>query len=451
MKRLNLKNSDLKKLGQKLLSYSRANLHRPSVRIGLACGLLLLAYIGSSLYHNGTFSSSSNKKNDLAGGPADFKGEGPITTTVTRALVADVPVSIDAVGTVQALNTVTIRTQVDGRLMRLAFSEGQDVHKDDILAEIDPALYLAQYEQAVAKKAQDDANLANARIDLARYEKLIAAKYASHQQYSTQKALVQQLEAQSRADQAALDSAKTTLDYATIRSPIDGRAGIRLVDVGNLLKTTDQNGIVVVTQLKPIFVMFTLPQQSLLSVQKAQKAGIASVLALGSDNASPIAQGELAVIDNQIDQLTGTVRLKAQFENTDLSLWPGQFINVRLMLDTIKDAIVTPSPAVQRGPNGAFVYVLGEDGRAHMRSVTTGRQDESQVVITSGLTAGEVVIASGFSRLSDGAKVRVMNSESLESGDKSGGATKKTSENKNDIPLKKSSQGSPKQEAAPKQ
>ena len=449
MKLLNLKNAGLE-IGQKLLVYSRTNLHRPSVRIGLACGLLLLAYIGSSLYHSGSFSSGSNKKNDLAGGTADVKGEGPITTTVTRALVADVPVSIDAVGTVQALNTVTIRTQVDGRLLRLAFSEGQDVHKDDILAEIDPALYLAQYEQAVAKKAQDEANLANARIDLARYEKLIAAKYASHQQYSTQKALVQQLEAQVRADQAALDSAKTTLDYATIRSPIDGRAGIRLVDVGNLLKTTDQNGIVVVTQLKPIFVMFTLPQQSLLSVQKAQKAGIASVLALGSDNASPIAQGELAVIDNQIDQLTGTVRLKAQFENTDLSLWPGQFINVRLMLDTLKDAIVTPSPAVQRGPNGSFVYVLGEDGRAHMRSVTTGRQDESQVVITSGLTAGEVVIASGFSRLSDGSKVRVMNAESIDSGDKSGGAAKKSLENKNDIPLKKSSQGSPKQETMPK-
>lgn len=449
MKLLNLKNTGLE-IGQKLLVYSRTNLHHPSVRIGLVCGLLLLAYIGSSLYHSGSFSSGSNKKNDLPGGTADVKGEGPITTTVTRALVADVPVSIDAVGTVQALNTVTIRTQVDGRLLRLAFSEGQDVHKDDILAEIDPALYLAQYEQAVAKKAQDEANLANARIDLARYEKLIAAKYASHQQYSTQKALVQQLEAQVRADQAALDSAKTTLDYATIRSPIDGRAGIRLVDVGNLLKTTDQNGIVVVTQLKPIFVMFTLPQQSLLSVQKAQKAGIASVLALGSDNASPIAQGELAVIDNQIDQLTGTVRLKAQFENTDLSLWPGQFINVRLMLDTLKDAIVTPSPAVQRGPNGSFVYVLGEDGRAHMRSVTTGRQDESQVVITSGLTAGEVVIASGFSRLSDGSKVRVMNAESIDSGDKSGGGAKKSFENKNDIPLKKSSQGSPKQEAMPK-
>lgn len=451
MKRINLKNADLKKLGQTLLSYSRANLHRPYVRIALACSLLLLAYVGSSLYHNGLFSSNANKKNDLSGGPDDFKGEGPITTTITRAIVTDVPVSIDAVGTVQALNTVTIRTQVDGRLLRLVFSEGQDVHKDDILAEIDPALYLAQYEQAAAKKAQEEANLANARIDLTRYEKLIAAKYASHQQYSTQKALVQQLEAQVRADQAALDSAKTTLDYATIRSPIDGRAGIRLVDVGNLIKTTDQNGIVVVTQLKPIFVMFTLPQQSLLSVQKAQKVGIASVLALGADNASPIAQGELAVIDNQIDQLTGTVRLKAQFANTDLSLWPGQFINVRLMLDTIKDAIVTPSPAVQRGPNGAFVYVLGEDGRAHMRSVTTGRQDESQVVITSGLNAGEVVIASGFSRLSDGAKVRVMNNESIENGEKSGGSVKKSFENKSEIPPKNPNKGSPKQEAVPKQ
>ena len=451
MKRINLKNADLKKLGQTLLSYSRANLHRPYVRIALACSLLLLAYASSSLYHNGLFSSNANKKNDLSGGPDDFKGEGQITTTITRAIVTDVPVSIDAVGTVQALNTVTIRTQVDGRLLRLVFSEGQDVHKDDILAEIDPALYLAQYEQAAAKKAQEEANLANARIDLTRYEKLIAAKYASHQQYSTQKALVQQLEAQVRADQAALDSAKTTLDYATIRSPIDGRAGIRLVDVGNLIKTTDQNGIVVVTQLKPIFVMFTLPQQSLLSVQKAQKVGIASVLALGADNASPIAQGELAVIDNQIDQLTGTVRLKAQFANTDLSLWPGQFINVRLMLDTIKDAIVTPSPAVQRGPNGAFVYVLGEDGRAHMRSVTTGRQDESQVVITSGLNAGEVVIASGFSRLSDGAKVRVMNNESIENGEKSGGSVKKSFENKSEIPPKNPNKGSPKQEAVPKQ
>jgi len=279
---------------------------------------------------------------------------------------------------------------------------------DDIIAEIDPALYKAQYDQAVAKKTQDDANLANAKLDMARYQRLVAEKFASHQQYATQKATVEQLEAQLRADQAAIDSAKTTLDYATIRSPIDGRAGIRLVDVGNILHPSDQSSIVVITQVKPIYVVFTLPQQSLPAVQKAQADGVARVVALGPDNSSTIASGELSVIDNQIDQLTGTVRLKATFPNDDMSLWPGQFVNVRLMLETIKQAIVTPSPALQRGPTGAFVYVLGADGMAHMRSVKTGRQDESIVVITSGLEPDEQVIASGFSRLSDGAKVRVI-------------------------------------------
>jgi len=238
----------------------------------------------------------------------------------------------------------------------------------------------------------------------------------SQQQYTTQKALVQQLEAQIRADQASIDSAKTTLDYATIRAPIDGRAGIRLVDVGNLLRASDQNGIVVITQIRPIYVIFTLPQQSLAAVQKAKRDGEAHVIALGQDNASQLAKGELAVVDNQIDQLTGTVRLKAVFQNEDLSLWPGQFVNVRLMLETIRQAVVTPSPAVQRGPSGAFVYVLGEDSLAHMRPVTTGRQDESLVVILTGLKPGETVIVSGFSRLSDGSKVRVIDTGGPESG-----------------------------------
>ena len=223
-----------------------------------------------------------------------------------------------------------------------------------------PALYKAQYDQAVAKKAQDEANLANARVDLVRYEKLVAGKFLSAQQYSTQKAQVSQLEAQVRADQAAIDNTKTTLDYATIRSPIDGRVGIRLVDVGNILHPNDANGIVVVTQLRPIYVVFTLPQQALPAVQKAQAAGVAKVRALGPDNASVLETGDLAVVDNQIDQLTGTVKLKATFANKDLGLWPGQFVNVRLMLDTIRNATVVPSPAVQRGPNGAFVYVFGK-------------------------------------------------------------------------------------------
>ena len=378
---------------------------RPGKRVIYAIGALGLALATGALYRAGYLPGFPKEK---SGPREDSRGETPVSVTIAKAQTLDVPVSLDAVGTVQALNTVTIRPQVDGRLIRLAFNEGQDVRKDDVIAEIDPALYRAQHEQAVAKKAQDEANLANARIDLQRYQKLVAGKFLSQQQYSAQQALVQQLEAQVRSDQAAIDSARTTLDYATIRSPINGRAGIRLVDVGNLLRASDQTGIVVITQLKPIFVVFTLPQQALATVQTAQTKGETKVLALGPDNASVVGQGRLAVIDNQIDQLTGTVRLKAEFANDDMALWPGQFVNVRLMTDTIRNAVVAPSPAVQRGPNGAFVYVLDNEGKARMRPVTTGRQDETQVVLTSGIHPGETVIASGFSRLSDGGKVRVI-------------------------------------------
>lgn len=403
---------------------------RPGRRILLAIGALALSLVIAAVYRGGYlpgFKGTQDSGGRATGAGGEGEGGGrsaTVSVTTAPVSVADVPVTIDAVGTVQALNTVTVRTQVDGRLLRLAFTEGQDVRKDDIIAEIDPALYRAQYEQALAKKAQDEANLANARVDLDRYKRLVAGKFLSQQQFTTQKALVQQLEAQVRADQAAIDSAKTTLDYATIRAPIDGRAGIRLVDVGNLLRASDQNGIVVITQIRPIYVIFTLPQQSLAAVQKAQRDGEARVLALGQDNASQLAKGALAVVDNQIDQLTGTVRLKAIFQNEDLSLWPGQFVNVRLMLETIKQAIVTPSPAVQRGPAGAFVYVLGEDGLAHMRPVTTGRQDETLVVILSGLKSGETVIVSGFSRLSDGAKVRAIENGGPEGGGGRNGAMK---------------------------
>lgn len=386
---------------------------RADRRILMALGALGLALALGSAYRAGVLPGFGGGEKPAAVEEASGgrHNDGPVSVTTATARVQDVPVTIDAVGTVQALNTVTIRTQVDGRLIQLGFTEGQDVKKGDVLAEIDPALYKAQYDQAVAKKAQDEANLANARVDAQRYEKLVAGKFLSQQQYATQKALVSQLEAQVRADEAAINNAKTTLDYATIRSPIDGRVGIRLVDVGNILHPSDLNGIVVVTQLKPINVVFTLPQQALPAVHKAQADGAAKVHALGPDNSSVIETGELKVVDNQIDQLTGTVKLKSVFGNADLKLWPGQFVNVRLMLDTIPKAVVAPSPAVQRGPNGAFVYLLGEDGRAHMKNVTTGRQDENIVVIVSGLEPGATLVTSGFSRLSDGAKVRITNPE----------------------------------------
>ena len=385
----------------------------PSVdrRVVLAALALILAFAAAGAWRAGVipwFGASGSKQGEEAHGPGR---DAIVTVSAAQTRVADVPVTIDAVWTVLALNTVTIRTQVDGRLMRLAFTEGQDVRKGDVLAIIDPSLYQAQYDQAVAKKAQDEANLANARIDAVRYQKLVAGNFASQQQYATQKALVAQLEAQVRADQASIDNAKTTLDFATIRSPIDGRVGIRLVDAGNILRASDPTGIVVVTQLKPIWVVFTLPQQALPAVQKAQAKGPAKAQALGPDNATVIEGGEVAVIDNQIDQQTGTVRVKAVFTNADLALWPGQFVNVRLVLDTIKKAVVAPSPAVQRGPSGPFVYVLGDDNVARLRPVTTGRQDETLAVILTGLDAGARVVTSGFSRLSDGAKARLAEPE----------------------------------------
>lgn len=347
--------------------------------------------------------------------------QGPVPVTVAPARLQDVPSTIDAVGTAQALNTATIRTQVNGRLVKLPFNEGEDVKRGDVVALIEPNLYQAAYDQAVAKKAQDEAMLANARIDLTRYQKLAASNYGSQQQYTTQKYLVAQLEAQVRADQAAIDSAKTTLDYCTIRSPIDGRTGIRLVDVGNILQTTDLTGILVVTQLKPIYVFFTIPQQFLPAVRRAQEKGAPEVAALGADNAGVIESGVLSVVDNQIDQATGTARIKAVFANPHLRLWPGEFVNVRVVVDQLKNAVTVPSPAVQRGPNGAFVYVLGEDGAATLTNVTTGQQDENITVVTQGLSAGAQVITTGFSRLSNGAHVRVVSSQ-----DEGGARPKKT-------------------------
>ena len=339
------------------------------------------------------------------GGPRG--ADGPVSVTAIDVQTRDVPISLDAIGTVQPLNTVTVRTQVDGRLLKLAFAEGQDVRAGDVLALVDPAIYQAQNDVAVAKKAQDEATLGNARTDLQRYNSLAVGNIGSKQQADTQKALVAQLEAQVKGDQAAIDNAKATLDFATIRSPIDGRTGIRLVDPGNVIKGSDQTGIVVVTQLKPITVLFTLAQQYLRQVTDAQASGRVRAQALASDNAAVIDSGEVTVVDNQVDPTTGTVKIKAVFPNADLHLWPGQFVNVRLVTGRIPGALVVPSAAVQRGPNGAFVYVLSDDA-AKLTDVTVGQQNERFAVVTGGLSAPSKVLTSGFARLTDAAKVRVI-------------------------------------------
>lgn len=330
-----------------------------------------------------------------------------VPVVAVAAATRDVPIYLDGIGTVQALNTVNIRPMVDGPLVQVRFREGQDVRQGDLLAEIDPRTYQATYDQAVGKKAQDEANLANARLDLGRYARLAKTQYTTAQQADTQRATVAQDEALVRQDQAQIDSARTNLSYTTITAPVDGRIGIRQVDVGNLVHSTDTTPITVLTTLRPITVIFTLPQQNLPQVTEAMAGGQPEVLALPQtgDTTQVLDHGRLIVLDNQIDQTTGTIKLKAVFPNPDLKLWPGAFVNVRLALSTERGVTTVPTQAVLRGPNGAFVYILDGD-KAERRAVTVPHQDATVAVVSQGLKPGDLVVTDGASRLTDGAKVR---------------------------------------------
>ena len=301
---------------------------------------------------------------------------------------------------------LTIRPQVDGKLIAVTFKEGDDVKQGDVLARIDPTIYRAQLDQALAKQAQDEALLANARNDLARYEKLAATNAINKQQADTQKATVAQYAAQVKADEAAVENARATLGYTTITAPIAGRTGFRMVDEGNYVRASDSSSaIVTITQLRPMSVQFNLPQQDLARVNDAFAKGPLAAEALRSDTNDVIERGKLTVVDNQVDPATGTVKLKAEFPNTDLRLWPGQFVNVRLTIDTLRQVLVIPTGAVQRGPDGTFVYVIDADSKAVVRKITVRGQDETQTVIAGGLEPDERVITTGFARLTDGASV----------------------------------------------
>lgn len=335
-------------------------------------------------------------------------GEGPVPVLAVPAKVADVPVYLEGVGTAKALNTVTVRPQVEGKLISVAFKEGQDVKKGFVLARIDPTTYQAQLDQAAAKKAQDEALLANARLDLDRYTRLAASNSITKQQADTQRSTVAQLEAQVQADQAAIDNARAILAYTTITAPINGRTGIRQVDEGNIVRASDTNGIVVLTEIQPISVIFSLPQQQVAQVNAAFAKGPLTVEALAPDNESAVDKGVLQVVDNQVDPTTGTVKLKAEFPNATLQLWSGQFVNVRMLIDTRQQVIVVPTASVQRGPDGAFVFVVQGNGETvAVRPVTVAQQDDTQAVIATGLQAGEQVVTTGFAQLADGTRVRV--------------------------------------------
>ncbi len=336
----------------------------------------------------------------------DRPSEDPVPVLAAAARRADIPVHIDGVGTVRPANTVTVKPQVDGQLLALTFREGQDVRKGDVLARIDPTPYRAQLDQVMARKAQNEALLENARRDLERYQRLAETNAVTRQQADTQRSTVAQLEAQLRADQAAIDNAKATLAYTTVVAPIDGRTGIRTVDEGNIVKASDPNGLVVISRIRPIAVVFSVPQQQLPRINRAWSQGALPVEALDADNRLAVDRGTLTVIDNNVDVQTGTVKLKAEFPNPDLALWPGAFVNVRLLVETLRGVTAVPTGAVQRGPDGPFVYVVS-DGRVTMRKVVVGLQNDADAVLTSGLDLGETVVTTGFSRLAEGARVAV--------------------------------------------
>ncbi len=348
-------------------------------------------------------------------GAAANGSTGSISILAGHVTAGDVPVYLHGVGTVQAFNEATVRAEVSGRLVSVDFEEGEDVRKGDVLARIDPARYQAAYDQLVARKAIGASVLRNAEADLARIEQLAKSNYSSQKAAETQRALVEQAKAQLDQDQASIDSARTDLDHTVIRAPIDGRTGIREVDAGNLVGSGDTGGIVTISQLQPISVVFTLPETHIGALIAAHRAGPVPLQA--SAGGEIVGEGQLAVIDNVIDRNTGTIRLKGTFANQPLTLWPGQFVNIRLHLETLHDATVIPIAALQQGASERYVYRITPDGTASMTPVVVAREDEAQAVIASGVTPGDRVAVSGFAGLKDGAKVEVDNGGGSGNGD----------------------------------
>lgn len=329
----------------------------------------------------------------------------------------DVPIYLRGIGTVIAYNTDVVRSQIQGQLVKIAFTEGQTVKAGDLLAEIDPRPYQAQIEQLTANRDRDQAQLTNAEANLSRYTQLGAKGYATPQLVDTQKAQVAQLQAAVQSDQAQIDQAKVQLSYTRLTSAIPGIAGIRQIDIGNVIHPTDPNGLVVVTQIEPISLLFTLPQTDLPAIQQRMAKGPMKVIAYSQDNRMKLDEGKLLLVDNEIAGTTGTIQLKAEFPNHEHKLWPGQLVNARLLLDTRSNAITVAGSAVQQGQNGTYVYVVKPDQTAELRPVHVAQISDGQALIDQGVKSGEVVVVDGQYRLKQGSLVKQLHGKAAQEAD----------------------------------
>jgi membrane fusion protein, multidrug efflux system len=330
-----------------------------------------------------------------------------IPVTAGTAETKNVPVYVEGLGTVQAFNRVVVKSRVDGPITKVFFREGQEIKANDPLFQIDSRQYEASLQQAQATKEKDEAQLQSAQLDLNRYAQLVPQGFQSRQSYDQQHGSVAQLQAAIRADQAQIDNAQLNVDYSTIRSPIDGRTGQRMVDIGNFVQTGQSSGLVIITQIKPIFVEFNVPADHLDDIRKNQSQHPLKVIAYSVDDTTALTDGELTLIDNQVDTTTGTIHLKAQFENSNEPLWPGQFVNARIVLSTREDAVTVPAQTVMQGPNGAYIYVIGQNNVVKRSNITVAATQEGIAVIGNGLKAGDRVVVDGQYRLTDGSKVKI--------------------------------------------
>jgi multidrug efflux system membrane fusion protein len=360
--------------------------------------LAVAGYFGWQRLHGPDPASQADAQKSAASGRRTA-----VPVTIAPVVKADFPVYLLGLGNVQGFNTVLVRTRVDGQIDKVAFKEGQLVNQGDLLVEIDPRPYQATLDQAKAKKAQDGANLANANLDLQRYTKL--GEFATRQQTDTQRSTVAQLTAQIAADDATVFNAQTQLDYTAVKAPISGVAGLRQVDIGNIVNASTQTGIVTIAQIEPIAVIFTAPEEQLPYINEGQSVQPLKVIAITTDGKKPLAEGTLAVVNNQVDTTSGTIRLKAVFDNKNHALWPGQSVSTRLLVKTLKDATVVPDDAIQHGNDGLYAYTVNQDNKAELRKLKVSQSIDGRSVVDEGLSPGQQVITSGQYKVQPGTLV----------------------------------------------